>query len=80
MGQDADDVAQVALGVELVQAGGRDEAEDVPGGLGVAVAAGEQRGVSDPDDLAQLSLGQVVSIRSRPSSRKARSASACRTE
>ena len=30
------------------------------GGLGVLVAAGEQRGVSDPDDLAQLSLGQVV--------------------
>ena len=53
VGQDADEVAKVALGVELVQARGGDEAEDVSGGLGVLVAAGEQGSVANADDLAQ---------------------------
>lgn len=58
--QDADDVAQVALGVEVVEPGGRDERQDVPRALGVGIAAREERRVADTHDLAQSILGQVV--------------------
>jgi hypothetical protein len=45
VGQDAEEVAQVGLGVELVEACGRDQREQVAGGLGVVVAADEEPGL-----------------------------------
>lgn len=44
MRQDAQDVAQVELGVELVQSGGGDEGEEVACGLGVVVGSNEEPG------------------------------------
>jgi len=48
----AEEVMQVGLGVEPVQLAGGDEREDVPGALGVVVAADEEPGLSSRRDGA----------------------------
>ena len=60
MGQDAEEVAEVQLGVESMKAGGGDEGEQVAGGLGVIVAADKEPGVSADGYPTQLALGGVV--------------------
>src|SRR5579862_7808434 len=52
MGENAEQVAQVRLGVEAVQAAGRDEREQVGGALAVVVAADEEPGFSSGGDVA----------------------------
>ena len=60
VGQDAEDVAQVDLGIETVQAGGGDESEEVARGLTVVVAADEEPRLSAGGDPAELALGFVM--------------------
>ena len=60
MRQDAQQVAQVGLGVEDVEPGGGDEREEVTGGLGVVVGADEHPSVSANGDGPERALGSVV--------------------
>jgi hypothetical protein len=67
--QDAQQVAQVDVGVEGMEPSGGDEREEVTGGLGVVVGADEQPCVSaDSDGLSARSDPLFVGAR-RPSSR-----------
>ena len=63
MGQDADEVAEVGVGVEAMEASGGDQRQQVAGRLGVIVAAREQPRFAAHGDAAELSLGGVVSQR-----------------
>src|SRR5262245_27345851 len=56
VGEHAEQVAQVCLGVEPVQLAGGDEREQVGGGLGVIVAGNEQPGFSADGDATELAL------------------------
>ena len=58
--QDTEDVTEVGLGIEAVQARGGDQGEQVAGGLAVIVAADEQPVLAPYGDAAQLALGSVV--------------------
>jgi hypothetical protein len=58
--KDAEQVAQVQLGVELVETSRGDEREQVTGGLGVVVGADEHPGVPADGDAAQFALRAVV--------------------
>ena len=58
--QDAEQVAEVGLGIEAVETSGGDQREQVAGGLGVVVAADEQPRLSADGDPAQLALRFVV--------------------
>jgi len=61
MREDAEQVAQVRLGVEAVEPTGRDEREQVCGALAVVVAADEEpRLASDGDGAAERALGAIV--------------------
>jgi hypothetical protein len=56
VGQDAEDVAKVLLGVEPVQASRGDQRQEIAGAGGVIVAADEEPGLAAHRDLPQLSL------------------------
>jgi hypothetical protein len=60
VGQDAEQVAEVGLGIETMEARGGDQREEVAGGLAVVVAADEEPGLAAGRDAAQLALGVVV--------------------
>jgi hypothetical protein len=60
VGQDAEDVAEVLLGVEPVQARRGDERKEIAGAGSVIVTADEQPRLATHRDLPQLSLGRVV--------------------
>ena len=57
---DADDVGEVSLGVELVQLARSDEGEEVRGGLGVAIGAAEHPGFAADRDDAERAFGCVI--------------------
>src|SRR5690606_11278386 len=58
--QDADQVAEVRLGVEAMEPSGCFEREEMTEALGVRVAAGEEARRSADGDLSQRALGAVV--------------------
>lgn len=59
--QDADDIREVCLDVELVQDTRGDEGEDVGGGAGVVAGAEKEPGLaSDRDRRPEGSLGGIV--------------------
>ena len=60
VGEYAEQVAQVGLGIEVVQPGRGDEGHQVAGGLAVVVTADEEPGLAASSDAAQLALGVVV--------------------
>src|SRR5271154_5643630 len=60
VGQDAEEVAQVRLGIEAVQACRGDEREEVPGALAVRVAADEEPAASSDGNSAQFAFGAIV--------------------
>ena len=59
-GQDADELAEVQVGIELVELRRVDEAHDVVAGLGVAVAAAEEPVLTPDRDASQPALRTVV--------------------
>jgi hypothetical protein len=60
VGQDAEEVAQIALGVESVQAARGDERDEGAGGLGAVVVADERPVLPADDELTELALAAVV--------------------
>ena len=60
VGQDAELVAEVRLGVEVVEASRGDQRHQVAGGLRVVVAADEEPRLATEGDAAELALGGVV--------------------
>ena len=60
LGQDAEQIPQIGLGVELVEAAGGDERNQNGGSLSVLVGADEKPIVATDGDAPQLSLGVVV--------------------
>lgn len=60
MGQHAEQVAEVGLGIEAVETGGGNQSEQVARGLRMVVAADEQPGFAPHRNAAELALGGVV--------------------
>src|SRR5271154_819525 len=60
VGQDAEEVAQVRLGVEAVQACRGDEREEVPGALAMRVAADKEPAASPDGNSAQFALRAII--------------------
>ncbi len=58
--KDADEVPEVSLGVEVVQAGGGDEGEEVASADCVVIAADEDPGLATDGDTSQRPLGAIV--------------------
>jgi len=58
--QDAEEVAQVGLRIEAVEARRGDQREQIACGLGVIVAANEEPVLAPDGDAAELALGGVV--------------------
>src|SRR6188768_226095 len=60
VGEHAEQVAQVRLGVEAVQARRGDEREEVSGALAVRVATNEEPASSSDGNPAQFAFGAIV--------------------
>lgn len=60
LGEDADELGEVLLGVEAVEPGGGDEGHDRGGGPGVVVAACEEPVLASDGDAAEGALASVV--------------------
>jgi hypothetical protein len=60
MAEDAEEIAQVGLGVEAVELARSEQREEVGGGLGVVIAADEEPSLATDGDAAELALACVV--------------------
>ena len=79
VGQDVDDLGEVALGVEPVELTGRDEREEVGGGAGVIVGAEKQPRFSSDGDAPQGALALVARYRQPAVVEEATQSCCCRT-